>query len=253
MKEAITLSIVLTYNLEENEIQGFLNPIPGKAEQQIVIFESEEGGTGVMRSLLNPDLDRFDKFVENMARLLHIQSIDPYEETRDACKEACYNCLLTFRNQREHFMINRTLVLPFIKKMKGCIFSRMEKESVDISEDHLEVLKSKCDSMLEKAVLDEIIRQKIDLPTEAQKIFFEGDIPIAKADFFYDKGTYGIYIFIDGPPHMSESVQAIDYANRRIIEDKHGNPVIALDFTDGEYIHNPKLIEVQVKKIGEYL
>ena len=42
LKEAIIQSIMLTYNLEESEISSFLNPIPGKNEQSIVIFETEE-------------------------------------------------------------------------------------------------------------------------------------------------------------------------------------------------------------------
>ena len=44
---------MLTYNLDESDINGFINPLPGKKEHSIVIFETEEGGTGVLKSLLN--------------------------------------------------------------------------------------------------------------------------------------------------------------------------------------------------------
>lgn len=52
-------------------------------------------------------------------------------------------------------------------------------------EKKLEELKNKCDSELEKKVLDRIFNLKLPLPDEAQKTHFDEDAPIAKADFYY--------------------------------------------------------------------
>ncbi|MHA1684752.1 MAG: DEAD/DEAH box helicase [Promethearchaeota archaeon] len=253
LKESIIQSILLTYNLDESEINGFINPLPGQKENLIVVFETEDGGTGVLKSLLNPDLTRFDSFVANLKQILHVKSLDPYEETADACIEACYNCLLTFRNQRYHQFINRKLVIPLLKTFKSCEITRSTSEEPLDDEKKLEFLKSKCDSELEKMVLDEIVRQKLPLPDKAQEIFFEGDIPIAKADFYYDKGSYGVYVFVDGPPHIYKNVKKSDKGKRSIIEDKYGNPVVNLDFVDGKYIENPSTIKEELKKIKEYI
>ncbi|KKK79486.1 hypothetical protein LCGC14_2833020, partial [marine sediment metagenome] len=248
LKEAIIQSIMLTYNLEESEISSFLNPVPGKNEQSIVIFETEEGGTGVLKSLLNTSLDRFDKFIENLFRILHVKSLKPYEETMDACITACYNCLLRFRNQFEHNLLNRKIVLPLIKLLKSCKLEGISEVSELDLREKLKNLKEKCDSELEKMVLDEIVKQKIRLPDKAQKLFSENDIPMTKADFFYNPNTY---LFVDGPPHLPDNVQSEDRAKRDKIESK-GFTVIELDFKDGKYIENSFLIERQVSKLRAY-
>ena len=223
---------MLTYNLEESEISSFLNPVPGKNEQSIVIFETEEGGTGVLKSLLNTSLNRFDKFIENLFRIIHVKSLEPYEEIMDACITTCYNCLLRFRNQFEHNLLNRKIVLPLIISLNNCKLEGISEVSeLDLTEK-LENLKEKCDSELEKMVLDEILHQKLPLPDEAQKLFTENDIPIATADFYYKQDRNEIYIFVDGPPHAPDHVKEEDKEKRNKIESK-GFSVIQLDFIDG--------------------
>ncbi len=253
LKEAIIQSIMLTYNLEESEISSFLNPVPGKNEQSIVIFETEEGGTGVLKSLLNTSLDRFDKFIENLFRILHVKSLEPYEETMDACITACYNCLLRFRNQFEHNLLNRKIILPLIKSLEKCKLEGISEVSELDLKEKLKNLKEKCDSELEKMVLDEILRQKLPIPDEAQKLFTENDIPIATADFYYKQVRNEIFIFVDGPPHASDHVQEEDKEKRNKIESK-GFSVIQLDFIDGNYRQDPTLIEKEVLiKLKPYL
>lgn len=249
LKETITQSLILTYNLDESELNSFLNPLPGKQEQSIIIFETEEGGTGVLKSLLDLSTTQFEKFIENMFRILHLKLEEPYEETMDACVSACYNCLLRFRNQYEHKFLNRKLVIPLVKQLKICDISKLAiDQCIDIT-DKIKGLKDKCDSELEKKVLDEIIRQKLPIPDEAQKIYYEGDIPITKADFFYSPGTY---VFVDGPPHAPEHVQKEDNKKRDKLESINFT-VIELDFKDGAYKENLSLIEKEVSKLREYL
>ncbi|MHA1426726.1 MAG: DEAD/DEAH box helicase [Candidatus Helarchaeota archaeon] len=246
LKEAITQSIILTYNLDESEIYGFINPIPGKEEQAIVIFETEEGGAGILKSLLDPTITRFDKFVENLINVVHIESLDPYQETKEACIAACYNCLLSFRNQFEHKFLDRKLILPLIRKLYNCNLSESGTLS---SEERLEQLKSQCDSELEKMVLDEIHKQDLPLPTAAQKHFYDDGVPIVIADFFYEPATC---VFVDGPPHIPENVQKEDAQKRDFLESK-GQVVVALDFKDGKYKEDPTLIEKEVQKLKDFL
>jgi len=184
-----------------------------------------------------------------MLRILHLKLEEPYEETMDACISACYNCLLRFRNQYEHKFLNRKLVIPLIKQLKKCDISKISvDQGIDIS-SKIQSLKEKCDSELERKVIDEIVRQKLPIPDEAQKTFYEGDNPITKADFFYYPGTF---VFVDGPPHAPENVQKEDRDKRDILESK-GCTVIELDFKNGAYNENPSLIEGEVLKMKEYL
>ncbi len=249
LKETILQSIMLTYNLDESDINGFINPIPGKKEHSIVIFETEEGGTGVLKSLLNTSTTQFEKFIENMLLILHIKSIEPYDETMDACITACYNCLLRFRNQFEHKFLRRKLIIPLMKKIDNAVLCSIEEKKDESSSEHLTRLKEKCDSKLEKDVLDAIVKLKLPLPDEAQETcFIEGE-PITKADFFY---TPNKYIFVDGPPHDPENIREEDKRKREKLESK-SLVVIELDFIDGKYVKDPSLIEKEVKDKFDYL
>ncbi|MHA1271491.1 MAG: DEAD/DEAH box helicase [Candidatus Helarchaeota archaeon] len=249
LKETIIQSLILTYNLDESEINGFINPLPDSEnmEQSIVIFETQEGGSGVLKSLLNPATTRFNKFIKNMKDIIHIKSFEPYEEFKDACVSACYNCLLRFKNQFEHKYLNRKLIIPLIKRLVESTLSKSMENHTD--SERLDELKEKCDSELEKKVLDEIIKQKFPLPSEVQKTIYEGDVPIVQIDFFYRPATC---VFVDGPPHMQENIKRQDKEKREFLE-AHGYIVIELDFRNGEYVNNPSLIEREVSKLNDYL
>ena len=252
LKEAILQSIMLTYNLDESELNSFINPLPGKNEQSIIIFETEEGGTGVLKSLLDTSITQFDKFIENMFRILHIKTLEPYEETMDACVKACYNCLLRFRNQFEHKYFNRKLLIPLMKVLKNYSLNKVSADLETDTNEKLNKLKEKCDIELEKEVLDEILKQKLPLPDGNQKTYYEGDVPITKADFFYSEPERELCLFVDGPPHAHEAVQRVDKEKRELLESK-GYTVIELDFKDGRYIEDPYLIEREVSKLKDYL
>ena len=102
-------------------------------------------------------------------------------------------------------------------------------------------MKDKCDSELERKVLDEIVNQKLPLPDDAQKMYFDGDVPVAKADFYYELSKNKIYVFVDGPPHHDEQKQKEDKVKRDIIESK-GFTLITLDFKNSRYLQDPSLI-----------
>ncbi|UYP44196.1 ATP-dependent RNA helicase SrmB [Candidatus Lokiarchaeum ossiferum] len=248
MKETITQSILITFNLGENEIMRFLRPQQGTDNFSIVIFEKEEGGTGILKSLLNPEITRFDQFIKNLKRILHVEKLVPYQETRDACHKACYNCLLGFRNQFEHEYLDRKSILPIITRLEQITLEAKKNESEN-AEDHFTQLLDQCDSDLEKLVLKEIQKQNLHFPTEAQKTYFQGDTPIVTADFFYTPETY---IFVDGPPHEQDHVE-LDDKNKRGILESHGKIVIEMDFCDGLYKHQPELIKKEVQKLKQYL
>ena len=134
----------------------------------------------------------------------------------------------------------------------NCIVLENKVSELDPGEK-LKNLKEKCDSELEKKVLDEILQQKLPLPDEAQKLFTDNDIPIATADFYYKQVRNEIYIFVDGPPHASDHVQKEDKEKRNKLESK-GFSVIQLDFIDGKYRQEPNLIKNEVLiKLKPYL
>ncbi len=137
--------------------------------------------------------------------------------------------------------------------LKKCKLEGISEVSELDLREKLKNLKEKCDSELEKMVLDEILRQKLPLPDEAQKLYTENDKPIATADFYYKQERNKIYIFVDGPPHAPDHVKEEDKEKRNKIESK-GFSVIQLDFIDGNYRQDPTLIEKEVLiKLKPYL
>ncbi len=137
-----------------------------------------------------------------------------------------------------------------MKKIEKAVLFPVEDEKKENPSEHLARLKEKCDSKLEKDVLDVIAKLKRPLPDEAQKTYFIDGKPIMQADFFYNPNKY---IFVDGPPHAPENIRGEDKKKRDKLDSK-GQIVIELDFIDGKYNDEPSLIEKEVKeKFDDFL
>jgi len=193
-------ALMVAFNLDEREVDGFLAPAPdaGDAPFRIVLYETAVGGSGVLASLAEPG--RLGRVVERARELLH--EGDP----EGGCERACYACLLSFYNQRDHRLLDRTLVLPWLQ---GLGEPAVEPE---VSEDRFAALAAQCQSELEREVLAAIRDRGLPLPDEAQKTIYDGDEPLASADFFY---APRIVIFVDGSPHYRDYVRAADERKRR--------------------------------------
>jgi len=125
----------------------------------------------------------------------------------EGCEAACYECLLTFYNQRDHEVLDHKLVVPFLETLTGL---KVESEHGDRS-DRFERLYEQCQSDFERRVLEAIDERGLQLPDEAQKTLFDDDEPIAQADFFYAPKTL---VFVDGSPHYKDYVKQADREKR---------------------------------------
>jgi len=194
-----TRALMVAFNLDESELDGFLAPGPGKeTPYRIVIYETSAGGSGVLASLA--EKGRLETVVARAREMLH--EGDP----EGGCEHACYDCLLSFYNQRFHRLLDRALVLPWLQSLENLA---VEPE---VTEDRLAALEAQCQSDLERQVLRAIRERGLRLPDEAQKTIYGGDEPIASADFFY---TPRMLVFVDGSPHHRDYVQAADERKRR--------------------------------------
>jgi hypothetical protein len=125
------------------------------------------------------------------------------------CDRACYDCLLSFYNQRYHELLNRALVLPVLQALEELEIEPIPEMSTGPSFDELD---ARCQSGLERQVLAAICDRGLPLPDAAQKTVYDGDAPIATADFFY---APRILVFVDGSPHYRDYVAAADQRKRR--------------------------------------
>ena len=219
LKEAIYQGILVAFDLDEEEIDTFVKPSIGEyGFKTIVIYETSEGGAGMLHSLM--DEARFRGVVREAQTVLHG---DPDDE---GCERACYECLMSFYNQREHELFDRTLVDSWLETMETAGLIELSEETGDESE--FEELLSACDSSFEREVLHAIRDGGFQFPDEAQHTIYDGDEPVARPDFFYHREGTPIAVFVDGPVHERDYVKKDDEEKRNRLK-RMGYRVVPID------------------------
>lgn len=204
MITAIHRGILIAFNLEEREIGYFLSKSPVQdTPYRMVFFENTTGGTGCLTAMV--DQFAFKQVLSKAQEILH------GNEDEEGCEEACYQCLLSFYNQRDHAYLDRHLALDWIESLGE--FEIVEEEVFD--QAHFDNLMRQSTYESEKAVLKDIKKRQMRLPDEAQKIIYDNEgNPIASADFFY---APKLLIFVDGSVHHLDYVNAGDEQKRRTL------------------------------------
>ncbi|NJO91530.1 MAG: DUF1998 domain-containing protein [Chloroflexia bacterium] len=197
-------SICTIMNLDDNEISGFYQPIVG-SNGKIVIFETSEGGTGTLSSIVK---DTY--LLRSIARkALDILHFDESGNDKDgACASSCYNCICNFFNQKDHKKFNRYLVKDFLLEL--AIISDIETTEDD--NVLFDSFMQQAASTLEKSVFRLIKERGIKLPVELHKVISKDGEPIAEADLYYDNK---VCVFIDGPDHDKDYVKVDDERKRK--------------------------------------
>ena len=227
---ALHRGALLTLELEADELNGFLlkqnNP---QVPYRIVLHETSEGGLGALSSL--QDAVTFNRLVVRTLELLH-------HEQPDGCEKACYECLLSYGNQREHGLLDRHLAIPVLTQLRGATWDHVESNS------HFEGLLAKCGSELEKRFLYGLRERKLRLPDSAQFPLQVMDGVMTVADFYYRPG---LHIYVDGPHHDEEPYKTGDLKIRDAMRDLNIDFfVIRYDDWDGAFADlQAKLINAQ--------
>ncbi|MDP8237059.1 MAG: DUF1998 domain-containing protein [Candidatus Erginobacter occultus] len=216
LQAAIKSAIQVVFQLEDNEIA--VEPLPSKDDRRRILFyEASEGGAGALRRLV----DERDLFPEVARTALEICHFDPdtgedlrrAPNAREDCEAGCYDCLLSYSNQRDHVLIDRQLIKEIL-----LAWSRGETQvssSRRSRAEHLANLKNLCDSSLEKEWLDRVHGLDLRLPTSAQIHIPECG---TKPDFFYEDQR--LVVYIDGPPHDYPDRQERDREQVASLEDR---------------------------------
>lgn len=194
-------ALMVAFNLGESELDGFLAPAPeGAQSYRLVLYETAVGGSGVLASLA--EQGRLRMVVARARELLH--EGDP----EGGCERACYDCLLSFYNQRDHELLDRRMVLPWLQALEELVVK------AQVAEDEVAILEAQCQSDLERRVLRAIHDCGMPLPDAAQETLYDRDgSPLAVADFYYRRGR--VVVFVDGSPHYRDYVRAADERKRK--------------------------------------
>ena len=199
LAQAIIQGLQISMNIDVGEISTFLIP-RDEGKFGILLYESAEGGAGILHAMQQTGV--MHEVVHRAREILH-----EFDPEKDQCERACYGCLCNYYNQAVHEILDRNLALPFLARMEIAKIVQ-----VGSSEDKYEDLLGLCESDFEKKVLEAIHLHKIPLPTHAQKTIFDGDVPVAQADFYYEGDR--LVIFVDGPDHDKDFIKESDRKKR---------------------------------------
>jgi len=218
------------YQLEETELAS---DRLGTGEHTAILFwEATEGGAGVLRRLAEEQ----NALATVAASALEVCHFDPdsAEDQDTNCTRACYRCLLSYGNQRDHAILNRHLIRHVLLELaKSITHPRTEGRDYD---EHYRWLRSLTDSrsQLERDFLDLLFRTGRRLPDEAQKQLSDYySVP----DFFYKPN---ICVFCDGSAHDSAGARENDRRVRADLRDL-GYRVVVVRYDRG-----------LAEQIGEY-
>ncbi|AFZ33372.1 Protein of unknown function DUF1998 (plasmid) [Gloeocapsa sp. PCC 7428] len=213
LQYTLETAIQAVYKLEADELDS-----ERLGEGKYLLFwEAAEGGAGVLSQLLEKP-EAFQKIANAALDICH------FNQPKESCVQACYECLLSYRNQFDHALINRHYIKPLLDQLLASkVVGNFEGMS---REERYQQLLQQTDpnSNFERVVLQEIYQRGYKLPDAAQEL-----IPLAncKPDFIY-KTNAAIAIFCDGSVHDSPDKRRQDQIERDNLRYNTGYTVLTL-------------------------
>jgi len=222
---ALQRAIQTVYQVEEHEVAA---EVIGRGEQRrILLWEAAEGGTGIWQRLVSDPM----AFAELGRQALELCHLDPATgaDLPDwilRCTAGCYECLLSYTNQREHATIDRRLIRGLLLRFRDSTV-RPHQRGRD-REAQYAWLRERVDpqSSFELEFLEHLFGQGLRLPDQTQTRPVEG--LAVQTDFYYERENLrGACIFIDGPAHDRATQAGRDREVRDELENQ-GYRVVAI-------------------------
>src|SRR5690606_21137400 len=127
-------------------------------------------------------------------------SLDDLQDDQiEPCEAACYDCLLSYRNQTDHQLLDRLLVVPILAELRQARLAPRPTVTKALDEA--------IESPLEGAFVEFLRSGGFRLPDRGQ-VYFEA--AGTRPDFVYDDACAVIYV--DGPHHDHADRQQRDRA-----------------------------------------
>lgn len=116
LQHAFTRGLETVFQLEEGET--LTEPAPSRESRRAILaFEATEGGAGVLSRLV-AEPKRLAEVAKSALGLMHYRKVDEAISSGDIgklindpesnCVKGCYRCLLSYYNQPDHELIDRT-------------------------------------------------------------------------------------------------------------------------------------------------
>lgn len=214
LSAALKAAIQAEYQLEDMELA--VEPMPSEAERRLLLFyEAAEGGAGVLRRLAE-EPEALAGVARRALEICHFGQDGSDRKrapgARDDCAAACYDCLMSYGNQRDHQLLDRFAVRDWLLALA----SSSVETSPNYREpsEHFKALHRAAESNLERAWLDALQAGEYRMPEHSQHHLEAAN---ARPDFLYE--SLQVAVFVDGPVHEYPDVQIRDVAAQARLED----------------------------------
>lgn len=227
---ALQRGMETVFQIDEAEIAS--ERIGTGKNSAILFWEASEGGVGVLKRLVTEQETLRQVAVAALDRChFNPETLVEKEEAKD-CSHACYDCLLSFKNQRDYRKLDRHLLPTLLSKLsKSTSFVKKENRNYD-EQYHWLYEQTDPQSNLERQFLDQLYRTKRRLPDGAQERLADY---YSEPDFVYDPN---ILIFCDGSVHDFKDQMRVDGDSRTGLKEK-GYRIIVIRYD--------KDLEAQIK------
>ena len=202
LEAALKAAFEAVFQLEPGELAA--EPLPSRDDRRLLLFyESAEGGAGVLRRLIH-DEPIWRRVAREALRRCHFDpdTLEDVSGSRDGdrCEAACYQCLLTYRNQMDHQLLDRDTLADRLAQLRDAEIIRSPEGPPP-------------ESSLEQEFLDRLEKGGYRMPDRSQVYFKAAK---TRPDFVYDDACAVIYV--DGPHHdYPERAKRDQEANRRMM------------------------------------
>ena len=212
---AMERAIQAVYKLEADELAS---ERLGQG-RYLLFWEAAEGGAGVLSQILEKP-EAFRQLANMALDICH------FHHEKESCTKACYQCLLSYRNQFDHPLLDRYSIRSKLEQLTGSTINRHASGSS--REAQYQQLRQQTDpnSEFERVVLAEIYQRGLRLPDSAQELIAQVN---SKPDFIYKDAM--VAIFCDGSVHDRPGQQQQDRISRANLED-FGYYVLTLRYNE---------------------
>ncbi len=161
-------------DIERNDVSGCVKMINNS--YGIILFDTVPGGAGHVKRLLDADGGTLSRIVD--AALKKMESC--------SCGSSCYNCLRSYYNQKYHDILDRNLVIDFLKDYRGPHSCLSTVRKNPIIENALDPFTPLNNEDIAKIVNDELVFCDAEDPSRPgfEKIsYLGGKFPLTKPTF----------------------------------------------------------------------
>ena len=237
LESALTSAIQLEFQLEDNELAS--EALPTSDDRRLLLFfESAEGGAGVLRQLVN-DPTALARVARRALELCHVDAVTLDDEP-DACAVACYECLLSYSNQRDHQLLERSRAIHVLRDLIEAPVRELPDDvgtastsagipptstSATPGGDGAEsgratvpppAIDLPAESELEQRFVAFLEDQQLRVPQRGRRLDFE--TISSTPDYWFPEDQ--LVIYVDGPPHDFPERQQRDAAITSALRDQ---------------------------------